>query len=140
MEIVRDGHTSYVGMDGNDIKEALMRELKIQATGWSLWKDGRKVEERFWKVDRYTWKSDDESIEIIVDDQEILLMNRGELRDWLRKEYPEDVIVKLSSKGKPLDFRRVQSGGQYWTISREDNRQWKCLVNHREFWLSYRPS
>jgi hypothetical protein len=78
MEVVRDGHTNYVETDGNDIKQAIMRHLEIPSSGLSLWKDGRKVEERFWKVDRYVWKSDEESIEIMIDDQEVTLRNREE--------------------------------------------------------------
>jgi hypothetical protein len=140
MEVVREGRTNYVETDGNDIKQAIMRHLEIPSSGWSLWKDGRRVEEKFWKVDRYVWKSDEESIEITIDDQEVALRNREELREWLRTEYPGESIVKLSAEGKSVSFRKIQRGGQYWTVSEEDDQPWKCWIDQKELWLNYRPS
>jgi hypothetical protein len=143
MEIVKDGRMYYVGTEGNDIKEAIMRELEVQSTGWSLWKDGRKVKEQCWTIDRYEWKSDDKSLTLTIDGQQMELSDRRnwkELKAWLEKEYPEEGIIRLSRRGKPIEFWKVEQGGVYWTISKEDSKPWKCLIDGREHWFAYRPS
>jgi hypothetical protein len=124
------GREHWVETDGQNIKTDIRRDLNLPKRGWSLWKNDKKVEEKFWKIDHYVWRSDDESLKVTIDETRISPEKMVELEKRLKKEYPGEEIVMISTMGRSVNFKHIQREGTYWTVSKDDAVQ-KSINSHK---------